>query len=282
MGERKQPVQGPAGFEPPPRIGHLRPGRGNRGTLENTLQLLFALAMMALLVGAVRSVLRLIRHEFVVFEGEHALLFHRGKWVRALAPGAWVFWGRHFDLRRTPATKRLHAVANQEVPTSDGMPVRLSVFVGFRVAKPETALLEHESWEMAMHAAIQVALRTVVHASTADELMGSRDALGPRIAEQLAHRFSTLGLELDEGVDVRDLTFPGDLKRAFAKVLLARKEGEAALERARGEQAALRSLANAARLVEEHPGLLQLRALQAAEQGATVVFGDLPRSTGVG
>ena len=55
---------------------------------------------------------------------------------------------------------------------------------------------------------------------------------------------------------------PGELKRAFAGIVAARREGEAALERARGETAALRSLANAGRLIEDNPGLLQLRILQ--------------------
>jgi regulator of protease activity HflC (stomatin/prohibitin superfamily) len=63
-------------------------------------------------------------------------------------------------------------------------------------------------------------------------------------------------------VEIRDLMLPGDLKRIFAQEVQARKEGLAALERARGERAALRSLANAARLVQDNPALLQLRLLQ--------------------
>ena len=43
-------------------------------------------------------------------------------------------------------------------------------------------------------------------------------------------------------------------------------------ERARSEAAALRSLANTARLLEEHPGLLHLRTLQAAGHGAKLVL----------
>ena len=55
---------------------------------------------------------------------------------------------------------------------------------------------------------------------------------------------------------------PGELKRLLAGVVAARKEGEVSLERVRGETAALRSLANAGRLVEDNPGVLQLRMLQ--------------------
>ena len=69
---------------------------------------------------------------------------------------------------------------------------------------------------------------------------------------------------------------PGDLKRIFAQEVAARKEGLAALERARGETAALRNLANAARMIEDNPALMQLRLLQqlGTTGGNTVVLGE--------
>ena len=62
---------------------------------------------------------------------------------------------------------------------------------------------------------------------------------------------------------------------AFAQTITAQKEALANLERARGETASLRSLANAARLMQDHPGLLQLRAVQAIEssKGNTITLG---------
>ena len=92
--------------------------------------------------------------------------------------------------------------------------------------------------------------------------------------EACAGPLATIGVELLD-VDIRDVMLPGELKRAFAAVIAARKEGEAALERARGETAALRSLANAGRMLDDNPGLLQLRILQEVGQssGNTIVFG---------
>lgn len=92
-------------------------------------------------------------------------------------------------------------------------------------------------------------------------------------------RAEELGLDL-RSVDLRDLTFPGDLKRTFAQVVAARHEGLAALERARGETAALRNLANAARMMEGNPALLHLRLIQqlGSAGGNTIVLG-LPAST---
>ena len=56
----------------------------------------------------------------------------------------------------------------------------------------------------------------------------------------------------------------------------ALKEGLAALERARGESAALRNLANAARLFDDNPNLRQLRLFQILEKNHnnTIVFGS--------
>lgn len=83
---------------------------------------------------------------------------------------------------------------------------------------------------------------------------------------------------LDRGITVtearaRDLMLPGELRRAAQDTLLARERGRADLERARAEAASLRMLANAARVLEEHPSLLHLRTLQvAAEPGTRIVL----------
>ena len=68
---------------------------------------------------------------------------------------------------------------------------------------------------------------------------------------------------------------PGELKKMFAQVVQAQKEGQAALERARGETAALRNLANAAQLVDANPALMRLRLLQqlSSSSGHTIVLG---------
>ncbi len=76
----------------------------------------------------------------------------------------------------------------------------------------------------------------------------------------------------------RHYTLPAqDLRRAFAEVLKSKQEGQAALERARGESAALRNLANAARLLEGNPALMNLRLMQslsaAQTAGNTLVLG---------
>ena len=75
-------------------------------------------------------------------------------------------------------------------------------------------------------------------------------------------------------IDIKDITFPGALKQTFAQVVKARYEGLAALERARGESAALRNLSNSAKILENNPALMHLRTIQSFNEssGNTLVL----------
>jgi regulator of protease activity HflC (stomatin/prohibitin superfamily) len=130
-----------------------------------------------------------------------------------------------------------------------------------------------------MYSIIQVALREAAGARAIDDLLERRDEVGADVLRRSTERVRELGIELSSA-DVKDLMFPGPMKRLFAQVVEARQQGLAALEKARGETAALRNLANAARLVDANPSLLQLRLLQQLESksGNTLVLG-MPATT---
>ena len=126
----------------------------------------------------------------------------------------------------------------------------------------------------------------MISTSKADELMENRAGFAEKIRGLAEPQVQRLGLKL-LAADLKDLMISGDLKKSFARVVRARKEGEAALERARGETAALRSLANAARMLQDNPQLMQLRMLQAMGESAgnTLVVGlpaTLPLRNGKG
>ncbi|MFT3988485.1 hypothetical protein [Aestuariivirga sp.] len=64
---------------------------------------------------------------------------------------------------------------------------------------------------------------------------------------------------------MRDVMLSAETRKLYSEFERARLEGLAALERARGEQASLRSLANAARMLKGNPELMNLRLLQALQ-----------------
>jgi hypothetical protein len=80
-------------------------------------------------------------------------------------------------------------------------------------------------------------------------------------------------------VTIISVILPPEIRRLFTEVERAKLEGLATLERARGEHAALRSLANAARMLKGNPELMNLRVLQAlssssGKRQSTVVLGQ--------
>lgn len=209
-----------------------------------------------------------------VSESERVVLFRDGRFSRVLEPGRHRRLGRRTRIRlvRIPVVPQLHIVSGQDVLTADALGVKASLAVTWRVADARLHASAGATGGQAVHVEVQLAFRELVAARTLDELLAGRTELGPATRDLAASRLNGYGVAL-ESVGLRDLVPAPEVRRALSAVVLAREEGRAALERARGEVAATRALLNAARLLDEHPGLGQLRTLQAISDGnATVVL----------
>ncbi|RMI05026.1 SPFH domain-containing protein [Cellulomonas triticagri] len=212
----------------------------------------------------------------VVREWERVLVYRDGTFERQLEPGRHRFPRRRRGLVRVPLRPRLVTLPAQEVLTGDGLSVKVSVLATVRVAEPRTWNEALEQPDAFVYAALQVALREEVAGRTLDELLADRAAVPGRMLTAVTPAATRAGIAVDD-LALRDVVVPAEVRRAAAAVVTARAEGQAALEKARSEVAATRALANAARLVDAHPGLLRLRTLQAVEAGgATVVLSAEP------
>ena len=231
---------------------------------------LLVLLVVALVAAALIRGIRVV----TVHDYERGLRFRRGRLAGLVDPGTHITFGPLQEVRALDARPTMIPVEGQEVLTADGVAAKISLVARYEIGDPVAAFTRDTSYGRTLYLLLQLGLRDVVTRRTLEETLAARGELGPEIRDAVAGRLADLGIELLE-VQVRDVMLPGELKRAYASVLAARKEGEAALERARAETAALRSLANAGRTVADNPGLLQLRILQelGASSGNTVVFG---------
>lgn len=208
----------------------------------------------------------------VVRQFETVLVYRDGVQERALGPGRHRLRRRRRELVRFDLRPELVLVTNQEILTADGLAPRVTLAARVRVVDAGLAHEAAQDGAAELYVALQVALRNRVAARTLEELLAAREALVAEVAQDVAPAAAAVGREVVE-VAARDLAVPAELRYAAARVVVARQEGLAALERARGETAALRSLANAARLAQDVPALMQLRTLRAVETGgATVVL----------
>jgi len=240
----------------------------------NNETILIAVGLASAVFG-VSAILKL-RHAFLVPEGYAGLLYQRGQFVEVLRAGEHIRWGRKFTLNVSDLRKASVLVAGQEVLTADNVGLKASLLVTYQVADPAKAAHNTQNWHSDLYNAAQLALRAVAGGVTMEALLGQRPDLAMQLLARMTMEAEKVGISV-LAVEVKDVTLPNDLKRAFADVLKAKQEGQAALERARGESAALRNLANAARLLDGNPALQNLRLLQsltgAQAAGSTLVLG---------
>lgn len=223
------------------------------------------------------SWLRKMYKKVIVWDFNHALLYKNGAFVKTLPAGGYWLWTPSdtitlLDNRRTTAT-----IAGQEVVTADNVGIKLSLFLTYQIVDPLKASQQSQAWYQDIHAYTQLAARDLLSTLKIEEILLARSSLGDKMLEQIKSKCDAIGIEMI-AVQIKDLILPAEVRKIFGDVLRAQKEGVAALERARGEQAALRSLANAARMLEGNPALMNLRILQslAVQSGAvppTLVLG---------
>ena len=217
-----------------------------------------------------------IRHAHNVPEGQAGLLYHKGKFVRVLEAGRHAHWRRHIAIKWLDMRRAALLVAGQDVLTSDNVGLKLSLLVNYQIGDPVKAAHETQNWQGDIYNAAQLVLRAVVNGIAIETLLSQRLDISSQLLARMQPEAAKIGINV-LAVEVKDVMFPADLKRAFAEVLKAKQEGQAALERARGESAALRNLANAARVLEGNPALMNLRLMQslsaAQNAGNTLVLG---------
>ena len=199
----------------------------------------------------------------VVREWERAVVLEDGAVLRVETAG------RHRRRRREEwwvldIRSRRITLPPQEVLTADGLQVRVSLFLEFAITDARAWITVTADPASELYALAQIALRQVAAAMTLEALLAARDEIAAGVdgIRAAAERF---GAEVTS-FEVRDITLPQELRQAFGATALAKVEGAAKLERARGEAAAVRSLANTAQVLEAHPSILQLRALDGAGQ----------------
>jgi regulator of protease activity HflC (stomatin/prohibitin superfamily) len=243
--------------------------------MDDLLVLALLIVAVAVIVWMISFVARGLVTVTTIYDYQSGLRYRNGKFAETLGPG------RYWSFRPTTTIivedmrEQLLTVSGQEMLSADNLSVKVSLAVRHRTRE---ARQKHEAAEDALELIyndLQIALRQTVAGRTLDSFLENRGDMSTELMTGAVEEAGSRGVEI-LGIDVRDVMLSGETKRAFSDIFRARKDGEAALERARGETAALRNLANGARLLKGNPGLFNLRLLQtlttSAAKGATVVL----------
>jgi len=217
----------------------------------------------------------------IVSEGVRGVIYRDGKFVREVGPGRyWIF--PRSTLRTVNVNDITITVPSQEVLSQDRLALRMSAVATIRIRDARKALeTSSEGYYNAIYRGLQLALRDLAATSSLEALLDQRASLDERLLTLARPDCEAQGCELVRA-NVRDLMMPAEIRRIATEAARVKLEAAASLERARGEQAALRALNNAARLLKGNPELMNLRLLQALSASGSKAAPTLVLSGGAG
>lgn len=194
-------------------------------------------------------------------EYERGVVFRLGRLQATKGPG-W-FWLIPLIERVVKVDIRTitYALDTQETVTRDGVAVRVNAVLWFRAFDAAGVVTTVANWQSAIVQAAETAMRDAIGQSDLDQMLKDRTAINKRLYEILSSTCIRWGVEFD-AVEIKDLDIPAQMQRAIAREAEAIREKRARIIKAEGEQEAALKLTDAARIIGDVPGALELRRLQ--------------------
>jgi regulator of protease activity HflC (stomatin/prohibitin superfamily) len=212
----------------------------------------------------------------IVQEYERGVIFRLGRCVGAKGPG--VFFVVPVIDKITKINLQIIAapVASQQVITKDNVTVTVDAVIYFQVIDPAASVVRIRDWYTASQLVAQTTLRSIVGRHELDQLLSERDRIDSELQVALDAQTEPWGVKVHR-VEIRDVGLPEQMQRAMARQAEAERERRAKIIAAEGEFQASVKLGEAATVIADSPGALQLRQLQtmveiAAEKNSTIIF----------
>jgi regulator of protease activity HflC (stomatin/prohibitin superfamily) len=209
----------------------------------------------------------------LVREHERGLHYVQGRLSHVLLPGHYALWTHPeaevsvsvVDMRSQQVT-----LGGQELMTRDKVTLRLTLTVEYSVADPARIAHMVQDPRDAIYLLVQLAARDYVASVNLDQLLEGREAMTRYLEEQTVARAAGFGARI-ERLGVKDIVLPGEMKTLLNRVIEAEKQAAANVILRREESAAVRQLANNARVMAEHPIMVRLKEIEAMKDMAASI-----------
>jgi regulator of protease activity HflC (stomatin/prohibitin superfamily) len=236
--------------------------------VESALAVFIAIAVLAVIIAA--TSIRILR------EYERGVTFRLGRLIGEKRPGIRWLWPVIDKMLRIDLRIVTMDVQRQDMMTRDNVPVSVDAVIYFRVMNANDAVVRVENYVKATSLIAQTTLRSIIGQAELDELLAERDKINLRLQQVIDEQTEPWGIKVT-AVEVRDVILPDAMKRSMANQAETERARRAKVINAEGEYQAAQRLAEAARIIGEHPIALQLRFLQtlsdvASEHNSTTIF----------
>ena len=207
---------------------------------------------------------------------ERGIMLTMGRYTSTKMPGWRLVIPIFQRMIKVDIRTKVVDVPDQEAITKDNISIKINAVIYYKVAMAEKAVLEVESFYLAISQLAQTTMRNIVGEVTLDELLKNRDEIARRIETIVDKTSDPWGIDV-EAVELKDIGLPDDLKRTMAKAAEAEREKKAVIISSEGEVMAAENVSKAARMLAEAPGALHLRTLQtindlSSDQSNTTVW----------
>ena len=213
----------------------------------------------------------------ILKEYERGVVFTLGKVSRRAAGPGIVFLIPGVQTMNKVDMRTLVAdVPPQDVISRDNVSVNVNAVIYYRVVDAVRAVVQVENFKEATSQLAQTTLRSVLGKHDLDEMLQERDRLNRDIQKILDAQTEAWGIKV-ANVEIKRVDVDASMIRAIARQAEAERERRAKVILAEGEQQAAQKLAEAAAMLGQQDGAMQLRYLNtlqeiANEKTNTIVF----------
>ncbi|WP_431025610.1 slipin family protein [Halomonas sp. H5] len=235
--------------------------------------------MVTYLVPLVLVVMFLAAAIRILPEYKRGVVFFLGRFQSVKGPGLIII---------IPAIQKMDVVdlrvitmdvPEQDVISQDNVTVKVNAVLYFRVVDPEKAIIQVEHYVNATSQLAQTTLRSVLGKHDLDEMLSERDKLNDDIQEIIDASAEGWGIKV-ANVEIKHVDLDESMIRAIARQAEAERERRAKVIHAEGELQASKKLVEAANIMSENSGALQLRYLQTmsdmSNKNASTIVVPLP------
>ena len=212
----------------------------------------------------------------IVQEYERGVIFRLGRCVGAKGPGVFFIVPVLDKITKINLQIIAAPVASQQVITKDNVTVTVDAVAYFQVVDPAASVVRIRDWYTSSQLVAQTSLRSIVGRHDLDQLLSERERIDTELQIALDTQTEPWGIKVHR-VEIRDVGLPEQMQRAMARQAEAERERRAKIIAAEGELQASQKLGQAADVIANSPGALQLRQLQtmveiSAEKNSTIIF----------
>lgn len=164
----------------------------------------------------------------------------------------------------------------EEALTKDTVPVNVDAIIFWHVHDAQKAALAITDYRQAIDRVAQTTLREMIGSSMLAALLSDRKAADAHLCDEIGSKTADWGITV-RSVEIRDVAIPVALQDAMSRQAQAEREKQARVILGSAEAEIAAKFVEAAQVYENHPGALQLRAMNiiyetTKERGATILI----------